>query len=98
MVTMFFPTETDSGVTHERVAAPSMCTVLAPHSEIPQPNLVPVMPRWSRNTQSSGVSGDASTLTLLPFSRSVGMGTPGSVSPGSEPRDPCMRPTVETGP
>src|SRR5258707_1112228 len=31
-------------VTQDRVAAPSTCTVQAPHSAAPQPNFVPVMP------------------------------------------------------
>ena len=37
------------GVMHERVATPSICTVQAPHSAMPQPNFVPVMPSTSRN-------------------------------------------------
>src|SRR5258707_14686049 len=44
-----------------------MCTMQAPHSPVPQPNLVPVSLRPSRTTQSSGVSGGASTDTALPF-------------------------------
>ena len=32
-------------VMQERAGAPSMCTVQAPHSAMPQPNLVPVMPK-----------------------------------------------------
>src|SRR3954454_19598152 len=55
------------GVTHERVAFPSTCTVQAPHSAMPQPNFVPVMPRTSRNTQSSGVSASTSTLCVRPL-------------------------------
>ena len=38
------------GVTHERVGAPSICTVHAPQSAMPQPNFVPVIPSTSRNT------------------------------------------------
>src|SRR5882724_10127138 len=44
-----------------------MCTMQAPHNPVPQPNLVPVSFRPSRTTQSSGVSGGASTDTALPF-------------------------------
>src|SRR3984893_12111107 len=55
------------GVMQERVATPSMRTVQAPHSAMPQPNLVPVMPSTSRSTQSSGVSPSTSTLWALPF-------------------------------
>src|SRR6266404_6211652 len=54
-------------VMHERVAVPSMCTVQAPHSAWPQPNLVPVMPSTSRSTQRSGVSPSTSTLCCLPL-------------------------------
>ena len=42
MVVIFLPCAAETGVTHERVAWPSMCTVQAPHSAMPQPNLVPV--------------------------------------------------------
>src|SRR5262249_29216318 len=34
---------------------------------MPQPYLVPVSPRSSRSTQSSGLSGSTSTLTAFPF-------------------------------
>src|ERR1700709_641962 len=56
-----------SGVMQERVGAPSICTVQAPHSAIPHPNLVPVMPSTSRNTQRSGVSPSASMLCVFPL-------------------------------
>jgi len=56
MVVMNFPSTARSGSTQERVAAPSMCTMQAPHNAMPQPNLVPVIPRWSRSTHNSGVS------------------------------------------
>jgi hypothetical protein len=55
------------GVTQERMATPSRCTVQAPHSAMPQPNFVPVMPSTSRNTQSSGVSPSTSRLCVLPL-------------------------------
>jgi hypothetical protein len=54
-------------VMQERVAAPSICTVHAPHSAMPQPNFVPVMPRTSRNTQSSGVSPSTSAVRSTPL-------------------------------
>src|SRR5215831_15417481 len=44
-----------------------MCTVHAPHSCIPQPNFVPVMPSVSRNTQSRGICGTTSTVCCFPF-------------------------------
>src|SRR3954468_3352151 len=56
-----------TGVEHERTGWPFRCTVHAPHSAMPQPYLVPVMSRRSRSTQRSGVSGSASTLTVLPL-------------------------------
>src|ERR1700682_2031191 len=51
----------------ERTAFPFTCTVHAPHSAIPQPNFVPVMPSVSRKTHSSGISGLTSTACGLPF-------------------------------
>ena len=45
MVVMDFPAAALKGSTQERVALPSMCTVHAPHSAMPQPNLVPVIPK-----------------------------------------------------
>src|SRR6516165_5500209 len=50
-----------------RVAAPSTCTVQAPHSAWPQPNLVPVMPSTSRSTHSSRVSPSTSTSWGVPL-------------------------------
>ena len=48
MVVIFFPATVETGVTQERAASPSMCTVQAPHRAMPQPNFVPVMLRVSR--------------------------------------------------
>src|SRR4030088_1453978 len=53
------------GVMQERVATPSTCTVQAPHSAMPQPNFVPVMPSTSRRTQSNGVSPSTSALCMF---------------------------------
>ena len=44
------------GSEQARNGLPSINTVQAPQSAIPQPNFVPVSPRLSRSTQSSGVS------------------------------------------
>src|SRR5579864_5470908 len=71
MVVMLFPPTCETGVTQERVGDPSTCTVQAPHSPAPQPNLVPVSSRVSRNTQSNGVSGETLTFFSLPLTRSV---------------------------
>src|ERR1700726_4421002 len=54
-------------VTQERAGAPSTCTVQAPHSAMPQPNFVPVMPSTSRSTHSKGVSPSTSTERFAPF-------------------------------
>ncbi len=67
MVVTLRPATAETGVTHERVARPSMCTVQAPHWAMPQPNLVPVMCSSSRITHSSGVSGSAWTVTARPL-------------------------------
>src|ERR1700712_1250713 len=67
MVVTVLPATDDSEVWHERTAWPSRCTVQAPQRPAPHPYLVPVIFRCSRTTQSSGVSGCASTLTALPL-------------------------------
>jgi hypothetical protein len=54
-------------VMQDRVAAPSTCTVQAPHGAWPQPNLLPVMPSTSRSTHSSGVSTSTSWGVPLIF-------------------------------
>lgn len=69
MVVIFFPATWETGVEQERTAAPSTCTVQAPHNPAPQPNFVPVRFKESRKTQSSGVSGETLTLRSLPFTR-----------------------------
>src|SRR2546425_3355674 len=67
MVVIFLPATLETAVMQERVASPLMCTVQAPHMEMPQPNFVPVMFSVSRSTQSSGMSGLTSTEVALPF-------------------------------
>src|SRR5678815_2476984 len=67
MVVIFLPSTALTGMTHERTAVPSMCTVQAPHWAMPQPNLVPVRPTCSRSTHSSGVLGSTSTLVDFPL-------------------------------
>src|SRR6267143_1942914 len=59
-----------TGVTQERAGTPSTCTVQAPQSAMPQPNLVPDIPSTSRSTQRSGVSASTSTLCAVPFTMS----------------------------
>src|SRR5688572_16758319 len=67
MVVILLPSTAATGITQERVATPSMCTVQAPHWAMPQPYLVPVRPTCSRITHSSGVLGSTSTLVDLPL-------------------------------
>jgi hypothetical protein len=73
MVVMEWPMAARTGITQARLGMPSRCTVQAPQSATPQPNLVPFMPSRSRNTHSSGMSGSASTLCDLPLILSVTM-------------------------
>src|SRR6266571_5192433 len=65
MVVIALPTAVATGVTQDRRGAPSTCTVQAPHKAIPQPNFVPVKPTRSRNTQSSGMSGELFTSRAM---------------------------------
>src|ERR1700693_2011519 len=67
MVVTCFPAARDTEVLQERTGRPSRCTVQAPHCATPQPYFVPVRPRCSRRTQSRGVEGSTSTLTLRLF-------------------------------
>jgi len=67
MVVTFLPPTLDIWVWQDLTALPSIWTVQAPHRPEPQPYLVPVSFRCSRTTQSSAVSGSASTLTALPL-------------------------------
>jgi hypothetical protein len=78
MVVMFFPATSETGVEQDRRAAPSTCTVHAPHSPAPHPNFVPVNCKVSRKTQSSGVSDERLTFRSPPLTRRVksGMETP----------------------
>src|SRR5438132_5973799 len=71
MVPIFLPLASEMGVMHERMACPSRCTVQAPHSAAPQPNLVPVMPSVSRRAQRIGVAGSASTACSRPLTLSL---------------------------
>src|SRR5438046_7235610 len=71
LVVTRLPAAAATGVTHERVATPSRCAVHAPRCAMPQPNLVPVRPRESRSTHSSGVSGASVTVRDLPLTTKV---------------------------
>src|SRR5580698_946778 len=71
MVVTLLPTTCETGVEHDRVAAPSTCTVHAPQRPAPQPNFVPVSSSVSRSTHSKGVSSETLTFFSLPLMRSV---------------------------
>ncbi len=71
MVTTFAPSRAPIGTEQERMAAPLICTVQAPHCAIPQANFVPVKPITSRNTQRSGVSGSMSICRDTPLTSIV---------------------------
>src|SRR5688572_22084670 len=73
MVVIFWPAAAEMGVMHERMAAPLRCTVHAPHSAAPQPNLVPVMPSVSRRAHRMGVDSSALTAVSLPLMLRVGI-------------------------
>src|SRR5262249_60477035 len=70
------PATDSTGTEHERVGAPSMCTVHAPHNALPQPYFVPVIPSVSRRTHNSGVSPATSTSCARPFTVSLIMSIP----------------------
>src|SRR5882757_6332349 len=67
MVVMDFSEAALMGVTQLRAAAPSMCTVQAPQSPMPQPNFVPVREASSRRYQSRGISGSPSNWRAAPL-------------------------------
>ena len=71
MVVTRRPATEARGVTQERIATPSKCTVQAPHMAMPQPNLVPGSPATSLTAQSSGMSGSASSVVAVPLSVKV---------------------------
>src|SRR5271163_4429601 len=66
-----WPATAESGVTHERVAWPSMWTVQAPHCAMPHPYFVPCKPTTSRIAHKRGMSGSASSVVALPLSVKV---------------------------
>src|SRR5262245_25011393 len=72
---------------HERTGWPSTCTVQAPQSAMPQPNLLPVSPISSRRAHSSGVSPGTSTFWRLPLMSSAII-APSSLQGASTTREP----------
>src|SRR5678816_2507375 len=67
MVVICLPSAAATGITQDRTAAPSRCTVHAPHCATPQPYFVPVRPACSRIAHSRGVLGLTSTSRALPL-------------------------------
>src|SRR5690606_18248489 len=78
MVRMAAPSAISAtGSEQERTGSPSISTVQAPQTAMPQLYFVPVRFSTSRRTQSSGISPSTSTVTGLPLMFSAGMaGTP----------------------
>src|SRR4029077_18912068 len=67
MVSTSLSATVDSALPQDFSGRPSARTVQQPHCSSPQPNLVPLRPRWLRSTSSKGVSPLTATLTGFPF-------------------------------
>src|ERR1700682_3359673 len=67
MVVMARPTAAPTGITQDRIGMPFTCTVQAPQSAAPQPNLVPVNPSSSRKAHSRGMSDGTSSVCDFPL-------------------------------
>src|SRR2546427_9924452 len=80
MVVIFLPAAAAMGSREERTAAPSRCTVQAPHCAIPQPYLVPVRPSCSRIAHNRGVLGLTLTSSVLPLIVKRAMGFPPGIA------------------
>src|SRR6516225_12395211 len=76
IVTISRPANPPTDTRHDRAGVPSICTVQAPHSPAPHPNLVPVKPIVSRSTHKSGVSASTSSSKLLPLTMSAIIAVP----------------------
>src|ERR1043165_270623 len=90
MVTTAWPSMSPTWIWQERTAVPSTCTVQAPHSARPQPNLVPVMPTMSRRYQSRGVSGSPLKFCALPLTVNLLMAGLQGVTANAEVRPRCL--------
>src|SRR5689334_22332804 len=75
MVVMAWPARSPIATPQERVASPSTCTVQAPQSATPQPNLVPVSPSSSRRNHNSGIAGSPSYCRSSPLTRRLIIGS-----------------------
>src|SRR6476469_10080028 len=64
---MDLPATSDTWVWQENARLPSMCTMHAPHSPAPQPNLVPVSLSSSLMIHKRGVVGGAADEAGFPF-------------------------------
>src|SRR5262245_49617517 len=67
MVVIWRPCAIITGMMQVRCAAPSICMVQVPQAPMPQPNLLPVRPRCSRTTHSSGASSGPSNSAGFPL-------------------------------
>src|SRR5690349_2242240 len=64
---MDLPATVPASREQEHSGLPSISTMHAPHCSVPQPNLVPRRPRWSRSTVSSGTVPSHETETERPL-------------------------------
>src|SRR5262245_60964048 len=69
MVVTCRPCAIITGMTQVRTAAPSRCMVQAPHTPMPQPNLLPVSRRCSRTTHSSATPTGQSNSAGAPLTK-----------------------------
>src|SRR5262249_29691090 len=76
IVVIFLPSAADTGITQERIAAPSRWTVQAPHCAMPHPYLVPVKPACSRIAHNRGVLGSTFRSRVFPLIVSRAIGVP----------------------
>ena len=74
MVVTCLPATAETGVTHERIGLPSRCTVQAPHSAMPQPNLVPVRPELVAQHPEQRRVGGGAEIDLLAVDEEFGHG------------------------
>src|ERR1700730_16496692 len=81
MVRISLPAAALTGVMHDRIASPFLCTVQAPHRAMPQPNFVPVSPRMSRTYHNRGILGSPSKGRSIPFTLRLIIGPPFSSPP-----------------
>src|SRR5690349_19184767 len=71
MVVTLLPATAETGITQERIASPSRCTVHAPHCASPQPKCGLVIFRSPRSAYRSGMPGSALIVTARPSTENL---------------------------